>query len=174
MALIQQVRPEVLRRMVVEMHEETPPQPEGDVNVSLERLRGDIRTGFAEAKLYTSELVRGATDEVRKDITPVRDDVSEIKGRVSSLYWFIGIAVGLLAVVVAVVNVGSVDISTVLQSVYVKFHHICRTMVEDCRLSKGMSRRIRRSRRQLQTIHRSCSMDHSLRWTVEAASSRVR
>ena len=101
-ALIQQVSPAVRERLVVAMQEGTPPQPEGDVNVALERLRGDIRTGFAEAKLYTSELVRGATDELRQEITPVREDVSEIKGKMSGLYWAIGIGVGLLAVVIAV------------------------------------------------------------------------
>ena len=101
-ALIQRVSPEVRERMVVEMQEGTPPQPEGDVNVGLERLRGDMRAGFAEAKLYTSEQVHGATDDLRKEITPVREDVSEIKGRISGLYWAIGIAVALLTAVIAV------------------------------------------------------------------------
>ena len=101
-ALILQVSPETRERMVTDMQEETPPHPQGDVNVGLERLRGDVRAGFAEAKLYTSEQVRGATDDLRKEITPVREDVSEIKGRMSGLYWAIGIAVALLTTVIAV------------------------------------------------------------------------
>ena len=76
-------------------NQETPSQLRGDMNAAFERLRGEIRVGFAEAKLYTSE-------ELRREVGPVKEAVSEIRGRMSGLYWAIGIAVALLTAVITV------------------------------------------------------------------------
>lgn len=98
---------EAARDIFMQSYSESPtgptPQPSqdslaqlrGDVNTGFERLRGDIRAGFAETRLYTSE-------ELRKEVGPVREAVSEIRGRISGLYWAIGIAVALLTLVIAV------------------------------------------------------------------------
>ena len=69
-------------------------QLRGDVNTGLERLRGDIRAGFAESRLYTS-------NELRREAGPVREDIREIKGRLSELRWALGIGVAVLTAVIA-------------------------------------------------------------------------
>ncbi len=73
------------------------------MNTSFAHLRGEVREGFAKSQLYTSEQVRGATDGLRQEVTQVREVVGEVRGKLTGIYWAIGIAAALLAAVTTIV-----------------------------------------------------------------------
>ena len=63
-----------------------------DLHVAIADLRGDLKSGLSENRLHTAETV-----------APIREQVSNISGRVSTLFWFIPTVVAVAGLVVAVV-----------------------------------------------------------------------
>ena len=92
---LERERPGVTSRLTSSPNEDSLPQLRGEMNIGFERLHGEMRTGFTEARLYTSE-------ELRREVGPVREEVRYIRGKVDNLYWAIGTGVAVLAVCIAV------------------------------------------------------------------------
>ena len=82
---------------VATLEENTPMQQppsqsrSSDLRVAIADLSGDLKAGLSENRLHTAETV-----------APIREQVGNLSGRVSTLFWFIPTVVAVAGLIVAI------------------------------------------------------------------------